>query len=297
MKIRIAARPSKLSLIQVDILVRELEDKIGPVEYEIMKIKSHGDIHSTSSFEKIGVTGIFEKNVNKVILEGKADIAVHSLKDLPSTLDPRLTIPYVTNRGDPRDALVSSTDNPVNRIEEIPPGTVIGTSSVRRKSLLLHYNPSLIVKSIRGNIDTRLSKLEAGYDYIVTSAAALDRIEYNYPFIRLPLRDFPPSPGQGFIAVTSLKSNPITKLLRELVDPSQYIVAIAEREFLRELGGGCNLPLGGYCYLEHNRSTCFGVVLSHDGSVLSYAEVSGDKSSVVSIAAKTAKILKEGWRF
>ncbi|MCE4606240.1 MAG: hydroxymethylbilane synthase [Desulfurococcales archaeon] len=297
MKIRIAARPSKLSLIQVDIVVRELEDKMGPIDYEIIKIKSHGDIHHKSPFEKIGVTGIFEKNVNRAVLEGKADIAVHSLKDLPSTIDPRLTISYVTNRGDPRDALVSANDNLVSKIEDVPPGSVVGTSSARRKSLLLYHNPGLIIKSVRGNIDTRLSKLGAGYDYIVTSAAALDRIKYNYPFTRLPLKDFPPSPGQGFIAVTSLKSNPITDVLRELVDPSQYIIAIAEREFLRELGGGCNIPLGGHCYLEENKSICFGVVLSHDGFVLSYAEAAGERGNVVSVASRVARILKEGWKF
>ncbi|MCE4614155.1 MAG: hydroxymethylbilane synthase [Desulfurococcales archaeon] len=297
MKIRIATRPSKLSLIQVDVLLRELEDRLESINYEIVKIESHGDLYYNSPLQKIGVAGVFEKNVNRAILEGKADIAVHSLKDLPSILDSRLTISYVTNRGDPRDALVPARGKQIVSIKDLQPGNVVGTSSARRKSLLLHYNPSLTVRSIRGNIETRLSKLGSGYDYIITSAAALDRIGYNRPFKRLSLKDFLPSPGQGFIAVTSLKSSQVTRMLRDVVDNLNYSEAMAEREFLKELGGGCNVPSGGYCCLESNRSICRGIMLSPDGSLLSYAEASGDRDDIISVASRTAIILKKGVKY
>ncbi len=292
MRIRIAARPSRLSLIQVDILVRELEEKIGPINYEIVKVKSHGDLDKTAPFEALGVTGVFEKKVNQAVLAGKADIAVHSMKDLPSTIDPRLTISYVTKRGDPRDAIVSRGEEP-GYFHELPEGSVIGTSSARRRSLVLHYNPGLNVKGIRGNIETRLGKLGEGYDYVIVSAAALDRIGVNIPHRRLPLEYFPPAPGQGFIAVTSLRDGEISSVLMELVDRESYTVAMAERALLSSFGGGCSTPLGGYCGFRGGTGFCRGVILTRDGSRMSILEYTAGKTGLLEAGIKVGSALRE----
>ncbi len=292
MRIRIAARPSRLSLIQVDILVRELEEKLGSIDYEIVKVKSHGDINKTAPFEALGVTGVFEKKVNQAVLAGKADIAVHSMKDLPSNIDTRLTISYVTRRGDPRDAIVSREEEPVY-LHELPEGSVIGTSSARRRSLVLHYNPGLRVEGIRGNIETRLGKLGKGYDFIIVSAAALDRMDADYPHLRLPLEYFPPAPGQGFIAVTSLKNSKISSVLMELVDRDSYTVAMAERALLSSFGGGCSTPLGGYCGFRGGIGFCRGVLLSHDGSRMSILEHVAGKTGLVEAGVKVGSALRE----
>jgi hydroxymethylbilane synthase len=290
-KIRIAARPSRLSLIQVNILIRELEEKLGSIDYDIIKVKSHGDLNRTAPFDKIGVTGIFEKKVNETVLSGKADIAVHSMKDLPTVIDPRLTISYVTRRGDPRDAIVSIKEEP-GYLHELPEGAVVGTSSARRRSLVLHYNPSLRVKGIRGNIETRLGKLGKGYDYIIVSAAALDRIDSNLPHLRLPVEYFPPAPGQGFIAATSLRDSKITDILMELVDSESYTIAMAERALLSAFGGGCSTPIGGYCRVHGETGFCRGVLLSDDGSRMFSTEFSGAKTGLVEIGEKVGRALR-----
>jgi len=216
----------------------------------------------------IGRKGLFEKEVNKAVLDGLADVAVHSLKDLPSDIDPRLEIVYVPPRGSPHEALVprAGLEPPVSI--SLIDGGVVGTSSVRRQALLTYYNKNLKVKPIRGNLDTRLRKLdEGGYDYIVVAEVGLERLGVKRPYTRLPLEAFPPAPGQGFIAVVAPRDSRITSELKRLVDRRTWAMVIAERVFLRVAQAGCHVPLGGVS-IEYGSDMLkfIGVVLSKDGA-------------------------------
>jgi hydroxymethylbilane synthase len=268
MKIRVAARPSPLSIKQVEIAMKFIKSRLPDLEYEIVKVKSKGDVIRDRPIYKIGSKGVFEKEVNLAVLRGEADIAVHSLKDLPSRIDPRLEIVLVPPRGSPYDALVPSRDRKLpQNISSLPSGSVVGTSSVRRSALLLHYNTEIVIKDIRGNVDTRLRKLDRGdYDYIVVAEVALERLGVKRPYYRLSLDEFPPSPGQGFIAVVALSDSEIAKKLRALNDKVNWNVMVAERSFLYHASAGCGTPLGGVAIPYGNGMLKFiGVVLSPDG--------------------------------
>jgi hydroxymethylbilane synthase len=200
---------------------------------------------------QIGVKGIFEKEVNLAVLRGEADIAVHSLKDLPSELSPGLVLAGFSRRASPLDALVSTRSY---TLESLPRGAVVGTSSVRRAEFIKALRPDVEVRPLRGNVDTRVNKILAGqFDAAVMAVAGVYRLYGERPRVAVvPLRpeEVPPPPGQGIVvAVAREGDSHIVDLLKKASDPAAVVEALAERTFLREVGAGCHVAIGGVARL------------------------------------------------
>ena len=278
MNLRVASRGSRLSLVQVDEVMRYLSRVMGGIRYDIVVVKTRGDVVLDKPLYSIGGKGLFEKDVDKAVLDGRADIAVHSMKDLPTSIHEDLDIVLVPPRGDPRDSIIPGI--PKGTIESISPGSIIGTSSLRRRALLRHYNDSLVIRDIRGNIDTRLKKLSGGgYDYIVLAEAGLKRLSLDVDRTIMPVDMFPPAPGQGLLAVVALRESPLARTLKRYTDKIAYSSAIAERVFLAHSNAGCHTPIGGVAIPKGTGLLKFiGAVLPVDGSRIYWLRGEGDLS-------------------
>lgn len=251
MRIKVATRGSKLSLIQTEELLSQIKAVEPDVEFEIVVVKTTGDIIQEKPLYQIGVKGIFEKEVNMAVLRGEADMAVHSLKDLPSELTPGLVLAGFSKRAPPHDVLVSARGY---TLESLPKGAVVGTSSVRRAEFLKAVRPDVEVKPLRGNVDTRVNKVLAGqYDAAVMAVAGIYRLYGDKPPVAVvPLRpeEVPPPPGQGIVVAVAREGDVhIVDLLRKASDPAAAVEALAERTFLREVGAGCHVAVGGVARL------------------------------------------------
>ncbi len=267
MKLIISTRGSKLSLKQVD-LFEDYIKKFLNVEIEKKIVKTKGDVILDKPLYEIGEKGLFEKEVNNVVLNGEADLAIHSMKDLPKDLDPRLDIIMVLPREIPNDSLIFYS-YAVNDIREIKENSVVGTSSIRRKSFLMHYNNNVIIKPLRGNIDTRIKKLENNeYDFIILAEAGIRRLNLNPRRLLLPLDMFPPEPGQGIIAVVGIKDNSLVKELSKYNDKNTYYMSLAEREFLKEAKAGCSTPIGAISLINQNKIIMIVGIASYDGNFM-----------------------------
>lgn len=246
MKIRIAARGSKLSRIQVN-KVEDALAKLG-IESEFVEVKTKADIFQNEPLSKLG-KGVFEKEVNQTVLEGKADIAVHSMKDILSEISEGLEIYAVLPRDSPFDALVSNRS-----IFELESNSTVGTSSIRRKNYLNFYRKDLLVKDLRGNIDTRLRKyLNKEYDAIIIAEASLLRLRENIPYYRLDPYLFTPEANQGIIVVIGRKKDEnLKKIFENINDNETLVVALAERKAISIAGGGCHSPIGVFFEVKNN---------------------------------------------
>ncbi|ACB39903.1 hydroxymethylbilane synthase [Pyrobaculum neutrophilum] len=247
MKIRVATRGSKLSLIQTEELLAQIKAVEPDIRFEIVVVKTTGDLIQDKPLFQIGVKGVFEKEVNLAVLRGEADMAVHSLKDLPSDLTPGLALAGYSRRAPPNDALVSPRGY---TLETLPRGAVVGTSSVRRAEFLKAARPDLEIKPLRGNVDTRVAKILSGqYDAAVMAAAGLQRLYGGappIPAVPLAVEDLPPPPGQGIVAAVAREEDTwLTDLLRRASDRKAAAEAAAERAFLAEVGAGCHVAVGG----------------------------------------------------
>ncbi|NPA85123.1 MAG: hydroxymethylbilane synthase [Crenarchaeota archaeon] len=288
MKLKIAARGSKLSLKQVEMFINYVKKYYPHIEYEIITVKTSGDRFS-SSFEELakkGLVGLFEKEVNKEVLEGRANVAVHSLKDLPSSMHPDLEVVAYLPRDPPYDVLVSRRDM---GLFDLPPGAVVGTSSARRRALIKNIRPDLIVKDLRGNVDTRLRKLKSGeYDAIVLAEAGLKRLEMEVEYERLDWRLFPPSPGQGIVVAVARKGTDVADALKAISDERSERLATAERNVLKEYGGGCFVALGAIAFDDPLRLRA--TALTPDGSKRVDVEVIGGDPA--ELGKEAARLLK-----
>jgi hydroxymethylbilane synthase len=301
MRIRIATRGSKLSLVQTNI-VMDMIKKVEPdVKFEVMIIKTTGDAIQDKPLYAIGVKGIFEKEVNQALLRNEADIAIHSLKDLPSELSPGLVIAGFSQRDPPYDVLVTKNREPVN-LASLPSGAKIGTSSVRRRAFLLNLRRDLSIDVIRGNVDTRINKLINGqYDAIIIAEAGLVRLygdlkSLGINYTRIPLDVIPPAPGQGIIAVVVReKDTEIIDLLRRASDPKARAEALAERAFLKTMGGGCHVPIGGIAIYEDHEMEFIAGVASIDGSRKRIIRVRGSSDNPEELGTRAAHELLNEW--
>jgi len=238
----IGTRGSKLALLQTEKvcgLLRELG-----IEYKIRIVRSSGDVMLNRSLYEMPDKGVFVKELDVMLLEGKIDIAVHSMKDIPLERDERLETAAVLPRDSPFDALVSDYN-----LSDMPEGAVIGTSSVRRRFQMQNYMEErgikIRIKDIRGNVDTRLRKLESGdYTGVLLAEAGLERLQSRVNYERLDRDPFVPSPNQGIIAVVARKDSKESELLHQIEDVSTRIEADVENEVLKVIGGGCALPVG-----------------------------------------------------
>ncbi len=265
------------------------------VDIEIVPITTKGDKILDTPLAKIGDKGLFTKEIEKALLNGEIDMAVHSLKDLPTTLPDGLKIGAYTLRDLPFDALISREGK---KLKELPEGAVIGTSSLRRKAQIKRLRPDLVVKDIRGNVDTRLRKLEEGqYDAIILAQSSLERLGLENK-ITETLDYFIPAVGQGIIAVEIREDDKDLELiLRETVnDISSEAEARAEREFLKTLEGGCQVPMGALAIVEPDGTlTIKGFVSDHEGKEYYEDKVVGHAEAPERAGYELAqKLLKKG---
>ena len=245
-RIKIGTRPSLLALKQAEWVSERIKRKYPGLEIEIVKIKTLGD-------EKLGKEnrplllreGLFVKEIEEELLKGNIDVAVHSMKDLPTDISKDLCIAAITEREDARDVFISKKGN----LKEIPSNSVIGTSSIRRKVQVLNYRKDLLVKDIKGNVDTRLKKLEdGGYDAIVLAAAGLIRLGWREKITEFISTDISlPAPGQGALGIEIRKDDKsVADIASFLNHEDSYCAVCAERVFLKRIGGGCDFPIAAY---------------------------------------------------
>jgi hydroxymethylbilane synthase len=273
--IRIATRESLLALWQAEYVATALKSAHPGLEVELIKMKSQGDKILDVPLAKVGGKGLFTKELEEGLLAGEADIAVHSMKDVPMELPAGLHLPVICPREDPRDAFVSNT---CQSLDELPQGAVVGTSSMRRQCQLLARRPDLQIKFLRGNVQTRLRKLDDGeYDAIILAGAGLKRLELAERITELlDITTLLPACGQGAVGIESrVDDDDINLMLLALNDPKTQVRVLAERAMNRRLEGGCQVPIGGYAELEHGVIVLHGLVGRPDGSEIIRGSVSG----------------------
>jgi hydroxymethylbilane synthase len=236
-RIRVGTRGSKLAMIQTR-LVTDLLTSSG-IETEIIEVETEGDINRKAPIYEMGGTGVFVSALNKQIVDGKIDIAVHSAKDIPTALPKEVEIAGALRRGPVEDVLISRTP-----LEKLEPGSVVGTSSLRRIQEIKFFRPDLSVKSIRGNIETRVQKYRDGeYDAVMMAKAAYDRLNIKENAYILDVHAFPPAANQGIIAVTAANGSAHSSLLRKISDQATLSELFLERSVLSELELSCNDPV------------------------------------------------------
>ena len=261
----IGTRGSKLALWQANYIAHCLTERYPGMAVTLQHMVTTGDKILDVPLAKIGGKGLFTKELETAMLQGDIDLAVHSLKDMPTELPPGLTLAAVTKREDPWDALVSPRHG---TIDNLPAGARIGTSSLRRKAQLLCYRPDLVISDLRGNLDTRLRKLETeGLDAIVLAQAGLRRLGWDNLITQVLPKDISlPAVGQGALAIEARdEDDSVLALLDFLDDDDTRSAVTAERAFLNELEGGCQVPIGVYGYRRGDEVCLEAAILSLDG--------------------------------
>jgi hydroxymethylbilane synthase len=275
MLLRIGTRGSKLALAQSQWVKARIESEHPRIRVELVTIKTKGDRILDFPLSKVGGKGVFVKEIEDALLKSAVDLAVHSMKDVPAELPEDLEISVFPKREDPRDAFVSVKYKAIDRL---PEGATVGTSSLRREAQLLHLRPDLRVIPMRGNVDTRLRKLDSGEaQALILAAAGLKRLGLSQRISRLfSPKEFLPAVGQGMLGVElRRKDRRVKDLLRFLNDEETETTARAERAFLKKLGGGCQVPLAGFARLKANILHLEGMVAELDGSVILRKKIHG----------------------
>lgn len=276
--IRIGSRKSQLALVQTYWVQEELQKHFPLRQFDVETMSTQGDKILDVALAKIGDKGLFTKELEVAMLEQQVDFAVHSLKDLPTNLPDGLMLGCVTQRVNPADALVVSDKNKDKQLDTLPEGAVIGTSSLRRLAQLRHHFPHLIFKDIRGNVNTRLSKLDANeYDGIILAVAGLQRLGMGDRIHQIIAPEISlHAVGQGALGIECRTGDPeILEVLKPLEHEETRDRCYAERSFLRELEGGCQVPIGVNTKIENGILTLTGMVSSLDGQRLVKDTISG----------------------
>ena len=263
MNFTVGARGSKLSIAQTDWVISELQKTDSSLSFDIKPITTKGDTDTRPLFA-MEQKGIFEKEIDRAVFEKEVDFAVHSLKDVPSQLDHNLIISCIPKREAVNDVLITRDGFD---IEEIPSGSVIGSSSLRRAVQVIRKRPDVIVKPVRGNIETRIKKVEEGkFDGIVLAQAGITRLGTDTKISKLPTNDFVPSPGQGALAIVSRKDNSSTlEMLKKIEDYRSRMEIEAERALSDSVDSGCRFPVGAVATSDANSLTLKVAVYSMDG--------------------------------
>ena len=289
--IRIATRKSPLAMWQAEFVKAELERIHPGLVVELLPMSTKGDVILDTPLAKVGGKGLFVKELEVAMLEGQADIAVHSMKDVPVEFPEGLGLEVICKREDPRDAFVS---NKYQHIEELPQGAAVGTSSLRRQCQLRERRPDLIIKDLRGNVGTRLSKLDAGdYDAIILAAAGLIRLELKERIASfIPAEDSLPANGQGAVGIECRTDDERVKaLLAPLEHKETRYRVLAERAMNTRLEGGCQVPIGAYAEIDGDDMLLRGLVGNPDGSQVIRGEVKGHKLDAVALGNSLAEEL------
>ena len=296
-RIVIATRESRLALWQAQHIAQRLAALHPQHTVELLGMSTRGDQIVDRPLSKIGGKGLFIKELEVAMREGRADLAVHSLKDVPMEMPDGFSLTAITARENPCDAFVS---NRYARLDTLPPGAVVGTSSLRREAILRAGYPQLKVEALRGNLDTRLRKLDEGrYDAIILAAAGLIRLglEQRIASLLTPEQSLP-APGQGALGIEVLASRPdAAAWVAPLNDAATMHCVRAERAFSRALGGSCQVPLGGYALLDKDQLWLRGFVATPDGAQTIRGELRGAPTDDEAIGRALAQqLLGQGAR-
>ncbi len=289
MSLRIATRGSGLALKQTQRVAELISQKSPGIELETVVVSTAGDRDKKTSIQELGGQGVFVTDVQSVVLSGEADIAVHSAKDLPAKTNPGLVLASVPERADPRDALVGCIWN------DLPKGASIATGSIRRRSHLSHLRPDLKFQELRGNIETRLLRVD-DVDAIVVAKAALDRLDLNPEQMdALPISILLPQVGQGALAIECRDEDfEVIQILKEIEDQKVRSLIDAERSFLAEIGSGCSSPVAAHAVLEKEKILLKASIASQDGTTLLKAEASGADANQLGINIANKLLNEEG---
>ncbi|HVB07465.1 MAG TPA: hydroxymethylbilane synthase [Candidatus Acidoferrales bacterium] len=292
-QLRIGSRGSKLALWQAEHIRERLARECG-VSAEIIVIKTSGDNFQSAPVAEIGGKGIFIKEIEDALLDGRVDIAVHSMKDVPTATPRGLCFPAITKREDPRDCLVSRGGESLGKL---PHGARVGTSSLRRQSQLRYFRKDLRVMEMRGNVDTRLRKLEAGeFDAIVVAKAGLDRLGLSDKIAEvIAQKTILSAVGQGALAIEARESDESLRETFAAFDDGDTRAAVtAERALLAQLEGGCQVPLGAWGRIENGALRLDARVLATDGSVCVERHASGAAAKAEEIGRSLGRDLLDG---
>jgi hydroxymethylbilane synthase len=289
--IRIATRRSPLALWQAEHVASLLKASHPTINIELVKMVTQGDKILDTPLSKIGGKGLFVKELEQGMLNGDADIAVHSMKDVPAELPTGLEIGAILHREDPHDAFVS---NNYSTLDELPKGAVVGTSSLRRQCQLLEKRPDLQIKSLRGNVNTRLQKLDDGeYDAIILAAAGLIRLGFEARIkSALPADTMLPAIGQGAIGIECRTGDEATKALLSCLHHDETANRVkAERAMNFTLEGGCQAPIAGHAEIKNGTLRLRGLVAEPDGSLMVTEDLDGPTANAEEIGTTVAKRL------
>ncbi|MDO8426075.1 MAG: hydroxymethylbilane synthase [Deltaproteobacteria bacterium] len=294
-KIVIGTRGSKLALWQANWVKGELEKRHPELEVSLEKIKTTGDKILDVPLAKVGGKGLFVKEIEEALLEGRAHLAVHSMKDVPTIFPKGLHLRCITKREDPRDAVFSRNNV---KLLDLPKGSKIGTSSLRRQSQILHLRPDFEILHLRGNLDTRMRKLEDGhFDAIILAGAGVKRLGWESKITELLSPEVSlPAIGQGALGIeTRTDDEYINNLVAFFDHPETSYAVRAERALLKRLEGGCQVPIAAYGQLSGDTLNLTGLVASPDGKIFVRDAISGHKDKAEPLGVELAeKLLKMG---
>lgn len=294
MKVVVGTRGSKLALTQTNWVIEALRRQYPHITFETKIIKTKGDLIQNKPLDKIGDKGLFTKEIEIELLNGDIDFAVHSMKDMPSQLPEGLEFAVSPRREDARDALILKPG--YESLDDLPQGAVIATGSKRRKYQLLAYRPDLKIVPIRGNVDTRLRKMEEQeLDGVVLAASGLHRLGLNKKITcYLPSSIMLPAPAQGILAIEVRKDDVrIKDLIKVLEDPITTIQMTAERAFMDAINGGCHMPIGAYCEVVGSELRMLGLFGDEEGNKLVVKELSGPVGTEKELGEELARVLRK----
>lgn len=289
--IRIGTRASLLAMAQSTNIKNLIEAHYPEVKVELVKITTTGDKILDVPLAKVGGKGLFVKEIEDAMLRHEVDIAVHSMKDVPAELPEELHLGIITKREDPRDAFIS---NDYRKFTDLPLGARVGTSSLRRKSQLAAKRGDLVIVDLRGNLETRLRKLdEKQFDAIILATAGLNRLKLSHRISSFfDPTEMLPAVGQGAVGIELRKADQeLLDGLSFLIDETTAVAVRAERGFLHRLEGGCQVPIGAYAQLAGTQLTITGLVASVDGARMIKRQLTGDAADAVTLGTKLAEEL------
>ena len=292
MKIRVGTRGSNLALIQTNWAIDRLKEKFPEVEFEVKIIKTKGDKILHLSLDKIGDKGLFVKEIESQLLEGEIDLAVHSMKDMPAEVVEGLKFAAVPKREDPRDVIILREG--LNSFDELPIGATIGTGSKRRKYQLLRKRPDLNIVPIRGNIETRISKIKSeNLDGIVLAASGVIRADLEEKITEFLSVDLMiPAPAQGALALEIRENDEeLEKMIDAIRDEISQIQTDAERSYLAGIDGSCHIPMGAYCEVDGEKLILTGIFGDEDGEKITIASLEGDRDNPKELGSNLAKLV------
>ncbi len=294
--IRIGSRKSQLALVQTYWVQEQLQKSFPDITFEVHTMSTQGDKILDVALAKIGDKGLFTKELELGMLNQEIDFAVHSLKDLPTNLPEGLMLAAITERENPADALVVHEKHKDKQIDTLPEGAVIGTSSLRRLAQLRHHFPHFTFKDVRGNLITRLAKLDAGeYDALILAAAGLERLGMGDRVHQvLPKEISLHAVGQGALGIECrADDSEVLSLLKAIEHPETRDRCLAERSFLRSLEGGCQVPIGVNTEISGENLTLTGIVASVDGQKLVKDTVTGIANNAEALGTELAEVLRQ----